>query len=309
MPFQYQKDTKSIISIIYHFYSSFFKLFFIFSTLGIILALLTNKGLQIRGKWDMRRYKIGINLLLSVLLIVLTHNGCGQGPLDLSSNLDINDTINTGSTEETTNTRPPAPHVPLPNPNPGNPNEQNNPNPDPNNGQDNSNPDPNTDSNNGQNNNPNTDPNPSENIPSKDSIAPNVQIKGLLNEQIVSLTVKDEDGNIVNSLQTNYNNQVDLNQLDLNEGDTYTITAETPGYSVATPQSFTASAESKNVDITFEKIEDNLFHYHWESDFANREYEYSSQAPSPPQIEFLNETVSTPDNASAQIYLMITILY
>ena len=253
----------------------------------------------------MRRYKIRINLLLSILLIVLTHNGCGQETLDLNSNLDIKDTINTGSTEETTNTRPPAPHVPLPNPNPNN--EQNNPNPDPNtdsnNEQNNSNPDPNTGSNNEQNNNPSTDPNPSENVPSGDSIAPNVQIKGLLNEQIVSLTVKDEDGNIVDSLQTNYNNQVDLNQLDLKEGNTYTITAETPGYSVAAPQNFTASTESTDIDITFEKIEDNLFHYHWENDFANREYEYSSQAPSPPQIEFLNETVSTPDNASAQILL------
>lgn len=105
------------------------------------------------------------------------------------------------------------------------------------------------------------------------------------------------------SLQTNYNNKVDLNQLNLNLGEHYTITAETSGYKVSEPQSFIADGKSQNVDITFEKIQDNLFHYHWESDFANKEYEYSSKVPSPPQIEFLNETVSTPDHASSQILL------
>ena len=218
---------------------------------------------------------------------------------ELNSNIDTSNTVNTDTSGQ--NTRPPAPHVPIPNPNPGSNSTTtttSNSNSNPNSGSNST-----TTTTSGSNSNPNPGPNPSENIISRDSIAPNVQIKGLLNEQIVSLTVKDDDGNIVDSLQTNYNNKVDLNQLDLNSGDTYTITAETPGYSVSEPQQFTADGESQDVDITFEKIEDNLFHFHWESDFANREYEYSSQAPSPPQIEFLNETVSTPDNASAQILL------
>ena len=233
---------------------------------------------------------------VGILFVVLLGNGCGQEELDFSSTLDA---TSTSSTEDVINTPPPAPHVPLPNPNPESDvdtdsNNDQDSTSDTDNDQDNTS---DTDSSNDQGNTPNSG------NPSESSIAPSVQIKGLLNEQIVSLTVKDEAGNIIDSVQTNYNNEVDLNQLDLNLGDTYTVTAETSGYSVSEPKSFVASEESQDIEITFEKIEDNLFHYHWESDFANKEYEYSSQAPSPPQIEFLDETVSTPDNASAQILL------
>ncbi len=232
-------------------------------------------------------------LSVGILFLVLMGNGCGQEELDLKSTLDTNNTASSNVEQ-----KPPAPHVPIPNPG-SNSNPKSNTNS--NDGQNN---DSDTGSNNnGQNNDPDQGDTSPENDSSGDNIAPKVQIKGLLNEQIVSLTVKDENGNIVDSVQTNYNKKIDLSQLDLNLGDTYTVTAETPGYSVSEPQSFVASEESQDIEITFEKIEDDLFHYHWENDFANKEYEYSSEAPSPPQIEFLDEIVSTPDNASAQILL------
>ena len=134
---------------------------------------------------------------------------------------------------------------------------------------------------------------------------PFVQINGLLRQQAVSLTVKDQAGHIVGTLQTSYNNKVSLNSLNLQEGNSYTVTAESDGYSVLEPQTLTVDASNQNqeIDFVFEKITDDLFHYHWESDFFNKEYEYSSTPPIPNQIEFLNERITQPNHAAAQMLL------
>ncbi len=129
-----------------------------------------------------------------------------------------------------------------------------------------------------------------------------VQVKGLSNPQPVLLTVKDSKGHIVGTLQTNYNKKINLNSLDLREGESYTVAAESKGYRVSEPK--TIEVGSGNLDeetiFSFEKIESNLFRYHWESDLANREYEYSSHVPEAVQIEFLNEVVNIPNHAAAQ---------
>lgn len=129
-----------------------------------------------------------------------------------------------------------------------------------------------------------------------------VEIKGLANPQTAFLTVKDQTGHIVATLKTNQNQKINLASLNLQPG-SYTVLAETPNYRVSKPQTLIVEAQgpSQGIVFVFEKITDNLFHYHWENDFSDKEYEYSSQPPSTPQIEFLDEVIDTPHQASSQM--------
>lgn len=126
-------------------------------------------------------------------------------------------------------------------------------------------------------------------------------IKGLKNHQPVLLTVKSSAGHIIGTLQTNYNKKVNLNSLNLENETEYTITAESSGYRVSKPKTIT-TADEEPVFI-FEKIQEDIFHYHWESDFNNEEYEYSSQVPEAPQIEFLDKVLELPHHSAANILL------
>ncbi len=136
---------------------------------------------------------------------------------------------------------------------------------------------------------------------------PYVQIKGLQDFQPVLLTVKTkEEDHIIGTVKTHYNSKVDLSSLNLNYNKSYVITGESDGYRGIAPsiiwgEDFEPKIP-KEIILPFEKIEDNSYRYHWES-HSEGEYEYSSNVPGKPDIEFLGEVVDAPEHSSAQVLL------
>lgn len=136
------------------------------------------------------------------------------------------------------------------------------------------------------------------------SEGPYVQVKGLQDPQPVLLTVKSSDDNILGTFKTHYNRRIDLSSLNLQEDEDYIVTAESNGYAVTEPQIISGDQDPEEETVfTFERIEDTVYRYHWESDLAGREYEYSSHVPETPNIEFLDEVVDAPEHSSAQTLL------
>lgn len=133
------------------------------------------------------------------------------------------------------------------------------------------------------------------NITSEDSY---IQIKGLEEQTTVLITVKDSSGNIAGSTEANYNDKVSLDSMNLTAGETYTFTAESSGYEVSRPISVEAGTD--NPTFKFQKIDQNKFKYHWETDFSNKELEYSSNIPNKPEIKFLDSKIETSDYSNTE---------
>jgi len=130
-----------------------------------------------------------------------------------------------------------------------------------------------------------------------------IQVGGLKKLQNVYLSFTDSNDEVIGLLSTNYNNSVSLDSLKLVEGREYFVKAYSEGYEVGAPKKITPMKNSTDIITTFsfEKIEDNLYRYHWENDFKNSEYEYSSKVPEINNVKFLNNVVKIQNLSSSVI--------
>ncbi len=132
----------------------------------------------------------------------------------------------------------------------------------------------------------------------------NIQIAGIRELQNVYLSFTDSKDEIIGLLSTNYNKSINLDSLKMKEGQEYYVKAYSEGYEVSAPKKLIVSQDQAEVLATFsfEKISDDLYRYHWENDFKNKEYEYSSKVPRIEQVQFLGEEVQL-QNLSSTVTL------
>ena len=109
------------------------------------------------------------------------------------------------------------------------------------------------------------------------------------------MTVRDSSGNIVDTVEGE--DDVQFTNLDVDEE--YTVTAETKGH-CGTPQTI-SDVDGEETIISFEKIEEDIYTYRWESDLKNREYECSSHVVEEKEIVFLEENPHVPNIAPAHV--------
>lgn len=125
------------------------------------------------------------------------------------------------------------------------------------------------------------------------TISHRVRFAGTTDQRVV-VTLKDSNGNIVDI--TEGTDTVKFPNL-VNDEE-YTVTAETGGYC---SESKKISNLGEETVITFEKIEENIYTYRWESDLNNREYECSSHLIGQRKITFIDENPYVPSTSPAHV--------
>ena len=125
--------------------------------------------------------------------------------------------------------------------------------------------------------------------PRPETASHRISFSDMIGQRIV-VTVKDEDGNIVEVVEVDDGDR-SITVQGLEVGEEYTVIAESDGHCGA-PRTITSGGETT---IAFEKIEEHLYTYRWESDLRNREYECSSHTVHQKEITYVDgqETDST----------------
>ncbi len=132
-----------------------------------------------------------------------------------------------------------------------------------------------------------------------------IQIEGMEINKPIYIQLQGVEGGPVIAQKVSGSGQFSMEEP-LPAGD-YILTTEAPGTgyrSVEREQTVHIDSDSvSGAVVRFEKIADDSFHYHWESDLKGHEYEYSSETGFQHTVEFLNQEVAYSFSSASEVLL------
>lgn len=131
-----------------------------------------------------------------------------------------------------------------------------------------------------------------------------LQIQGIQNNDLISVTVQNEQHEIVSIKQIQGGSLAQVS-LNLPQGN-YKVTVEGEGYRPATTNQIITNKKGGGTVkvLEVEQVTSAEYSYHWESDLQGRQYEYSVGGGPPQVTEFLDEQISYSQTSAASEVLL-----